>query len=69
MLKDEAGIEAEHDLWTSCFTPRELRLLARAAGLVVDDIYSVTPGAYRADPPDLEHPELLLLATRAPIDA
>jgi len=64
VLRDEAGAEAEHDLWTSCFTPRELRLLARSAGLVVDHLYAVTPGAYRADPPDLDHPELLLLATR-----
>ncbi len=39
-----------HDLWTSCFTPRELRLLARAAGLVPEEIWSVTPAPTPATP-------------------
>jgi SAM-dependent methyltransferase len=63
-VRDESGVEADFDLWTSCFTPRELRLLAARAGLAADAIWSVTPGAYAANPPDLEHPEFLLLATR-----
>ena len=63
-VKDETGAEAQFDLWTSCFTPRELRLIAARAGLAVDAIHSVMPGAYRQDPPDLEHAEFLLLATR-----
>ncbi len=63
-LKDPAGAEAVHDLWTSCFTPRELRLLARAAGLVPEHVWSVTPGAYAANPPDLDHPEFLLIAVK-----
>jgi SAM-dependent methyltransferase len=63
-LRSEQGDELEADLWTSCFTPRELRLLARAAGLAVEHVWSVTPGSYRAAPPDLDHPELLLLARR-----
>jgi SAM-dependent methyltransferase len=63
-VKDETGAEAEHDLWTSCFTPRELRLLAARAGLVVGDLWSVTPGGYAARPPDLDHPEYLMLAHR-----
>ena len=63
-VKDETGREAETDLWTSCFTPRELRLLAAAAGLRVDHLWAVTPGSYVADPPDLDHPEFLLLASR-----
>ncbi len=46
-IKDEAGQEATHDLWTSCFTPRELRLLAREAGLVPEALWSVTPGGLR----------------------
>ena len=65
-LKDEAGNEAEHDLWTSCFTPRELRLLARVAGLVPEHVWSVTPGDYARRPPDLDHPEFLLIARRDP---
>jgi len=61
-IKSEAGDDRDVDLWTSCFTPRELRLLAGAAGLDVVDIWSVTPGSYGPAPPDLEHPEFLLLA-------
>jgi SAM-dependent methyltransferase len=64
-IKDEDGREAEVDLWTTCFTPRELRLLSAAAGLEVEHVWSVTPGAYAAAAPDLDHPELLLVARRA----
>jgi SAM-dependent methyltransferase len=64
-IKDDGGRDAEVDLWTSCFTPRELRLLAARAGLAVDDIWSVRPGEYARNPPDLDHEEFLLLASRA----
>ena len=64
VIKDESGAEATHDLWTSCFTPRELRLLAGQAGLTPEAIWSVTPGAYGPNPPDLDHPEFLLIARR-----
>jgi SAM-dependent methyltransferase len=64
-LKNEAGDEKEFDLWTSCFTPRELRLLCERAGLEVAELWSVTPGAYRRDPPDLDHPEWLVVARKA----
>jgi SAM-dependent methyltransferase len=63
-VRDEAGVAAEVDLWTTCFTPRELRLLATASGLVVDDVWSVTPGAYAATEPTVDLPELLLRAHR-----
>lgn len=63
-VRSEEGEEREVDLWTSCFTPRELRLLAASAGLEVDHVWSVTPGAYAARPPDLDHPEYLLSARR-----
>jgi len=66
-IKDEDGRDAEVDLWTSCFTPREVRLLAARAGLSVDAIWSVRPGAYAPNPPDLDHEELLLLATKPPL--
>jgi len=64
MLRSETGEQIDADLWTSCFTPRELRLLARGAGLVVDDVFGVTPGAYRRQPADLDQPEFLLVAHR-----
>ena len=63
-VRNEAGVEVPTDLWTTCFTPRELRLLAEAAGLRTDHVWSVTPGDYAARPPDIDHPEFLLLATR-----
>jgi SAM-dependent methyltransferase len=63
-VKDAVGEQREFDLWTACYTPRELRLLAAAAGLDVVGLWSVTPGRYEQAPPDLEHPELLLIAER-----
>jgi SAM-dependent methyltransferase len=65
-VRDEAGVERPFDLWTSCFTPRELRLLFERAGLAVEHLWSVKPGAYRADAPDLDHPEFLVVARRPP---
>jgi SAM-dependent methyltransferase len=65
VVKNEAGADATVDLWTSCFTPRELRLLAARAGLVVRHLWSVTPGEYADRQPDLEQPEYLMLAQGA----
>ena len=65
-VKGEAGADLDADLWTTGFTPRELRLLATAAGLVVDAVWSVDPGDYAPRPPDLDHAEFLLLATKPP---
>lgn len=64
VVRDAAGEEIQTDLWTSCFTPRELRLLAAAAGLETEQLYAVAPGAYRREPPDIDHPEFLLVARR-----
>lgn len=62
-VRDEAGRVAEVDLWTGCYTPRELRLLAAAHGLRVDRISAVEPGAYGDAAPTTELPEYLVLAT------
>jgi SAM-dependent methyltransferase len=64
-VRDEGGVAAPADLWTTCFTPRELRLLAAHAGLEVRAIWSVAPGAYAADPPTIDSPEFLLVAARS----
>lgn len=61
VVRDEQGREAEHDLWTTCFTPRELRLMAVAAGFEVVDLWSVEPGKYVARPPDIDRAEFLVL--------
>jgi SAM-dependent methyltransferase len=64
VVRGETGAEVPAELWTTCFTPRELRLMAEAAGLRPEHIWSVTPGEYAARPPDIDHPEFLLLAVR-----
>jgi SAM-dependent methyltransferase len=63
-VRNEAGEPMPADLWTGCYTPRELRLLARAVGLEVDAVWSVTPGGYTRQPPSTETAEFLLVASR-----
>jgi len=61
-VKDAIGEQRDFDLWTACYTSRELRLFANQAGLKVLGLWSVTPGRYEQRAPDLDHPELLLIA-------
>ena len=61
---DAAGAKKEADLWTTCFTPRELRLMAERAGLNVEHLWSVTPGDYGRNRPVVDLPEFLLVARR-----
>ncbi len=63
-LRTPEGTTTERDLWTTCFTPRELRLLADRAGLAVEAVWSVTPGDYGRRRPEVDRPEFLLLARR-----
>jgi SAM-dependent methyltransferase len=64
VVKNAEGAEISTQLWTTCFTPRELRLLARTVGLVPVAVYGVTPGDYAERPPSLDVPEFLLLASQ-----
>lgn len=64
VVKSETGEDRSVDLWTTGFTPRELRLLARAAGLEVESVWSVNPGEYARRDPGLDHAEFLLIARR-----
>jgi len=64
-VRNEDGVEQVFDLWTTCFTPRELGLMAESAGLDVVGVHGVTPGRYGTAPPTLDDPELLLLARRS----
>ncbi len=63
-VRSEDGTPRAFDLWTTCFTPRELRLLAERAGLRCTGVWAVGPGDYARRPPDIDHPEHLLVATR-----
>jgi SAM-dependent methyltransferase len=65
-LRNEAGESRPFTLVTSCFTPRELRLLCARSGLAVEHLWSVTPGDYAERPPDLDHPEYLVVARPHP---
>ncbi|MGI9029130.1 MAG: class I SAM-dependent methyltransferase [Ilumatobacteraceae bacterium] len=65
-VRDPAGVAKAVELWTGCYTPRELRLLLAAHGFEVDRIASVEPGRYGDEPPTIESPEYLVTAVRAP---
>ena len=66
-IRDSSGVTVPAELWTTCYTPRELRMLAERCDLQVDDIWSVTPGEYDRAAPSVETPEFLLVASR-PVD-
>jgi 2-polyprenyl-3-methyl-5-hydroxy-6-metoxy-1,4-benzoquinol methylase len=63
-VRNDAGEERVFEMWTTCFTVRELALMARGAGLEVRAIHGVRPGEYASGPPTLDHPEILLFALR-----
>lgn len=63
-IHDPDGHPHPAELWTSCYTPRELRLLVGADGFDVEAVWSVAPGDYAARRCDLEHPEWLVVARR-----
>jgi SAM-dependent methyltransferase len=64
-VRDGDGTPLPAELWTTCYTPRELRLLAARAGLVDVEVWSVEPGAYQRARPTTESPELLVLGRRS----
>lgn len=63
-LRDSAGATRQVPMSTTCYTPRELRLLASVCGLEVIDVWSVAPGEYQEAEPVLDQPEFLLLAQK-----
>ena len=63
-IRGADGASKPFDLWTQCYSAEHLRLLAATAGLTVESISGVEPGAYGYRWPTLQHPELLLVATK-----
>jgi SAM-dependent methyltransferase len=63
-VRNESGVAIDADLWTGCYTPRELRLLCDAVGLDAQSISSVEPGAYGTNRPTVDSPEFLVIARR-----
>lgn len=65
-IRSPEGVIKQVDLWTGCYTPRELRLLAARVGLDVTAIHGVEPGQYSNSAPSLECPEHLVIALKTP---
>ncbi|MGY9074827.1 MAG: class I SAM-dependent methyltransferase [Acidimicrobiales bacterium] len=64
-IKDEQGTARLADLWTTCFTPRELWLLTERAGLEPEQIHSVYSGEqYTQAEPTVDEPEFFMVARR-----
>ena len=63
-VRNADGTATPFTLTTAAFTPRELRLLCGAASLDVEHLWSVEPGRYGRERPNLESPEYLVLARR-----
>lgn len=58
------GADRTIDLWTSVYTPRELRLLAIGVGLIPVHVWSVEAGNYARNVPTADEPELMLVARK-----
>ena len=65
-VKNQAGEAKPVDLWTGCYTPRELRLMLGACDFEVGSISSADPGAYRVGPASTESSEFLVVAFASP---
>lgn len=64
-VRSESGAEERpFPLASTCFTPRELSLLAQVAGLSVEAVWSVEPGRWARREPQIDLPELLMVARR-----
>ena len=65
-VRNQDGEVLGADLWTGCYTPRELRLMLEKAKMNVRDIFSVDPGSYANAVPSLETSEYLVIAFPSP---
>ena len=61
-IRNELGEVKNVDLWTGCYTPRELRLVFNLAGFDILNISSVEPGQYSNAVCSTELPEFLVVA-------
>lgn len=64
-VHNRAGVAKMVDLWTTCFTPRELRLMCETVGLTVESMTAATPGDWSERGPTAEDVEHLVIAARA----
>ena len=61
-IRNDSGEVKSVDLWTGCYTPRELRLVFDLAGFDMSSMSSVEPGHYSAAECSTELPEFLVIA-------
>jgi hypothetical protein len=61
-IRNELGEVKNVDLWTGCYTPRELRMVFKLAGFDILSISSVEPGQYSNAECSTELPEFLVVA-------
>ena len=64
VVTSPSGERKEVDLWTSVYTPRELRLMAIGVGLDPEHVWGVDPGDFDRRAPDVTRAELMLVARR-----
>ena len=65
-IRNQEGVGQTVDLWTGCYTPRELRIMLRNCQFEPHSISSVDPGAYREAPATTESSEFLVVAFASP---
>lgn len=63
-VRSPSGAVATVDLWTACYTPRELRMLFELVGLEVVGLWSVTPGGYTRHEPTVGEAEFLVVGRK-----
>jgi SAM-dependent methyltransferase len=66
-IRNQEGAAQTVDLWTGCYTPRELRLMLSACDFEPHSISSVDPGGYVEGPATTESSEFLVVAFATPV--
>lgn len=66
-IRNQEGDIQTVDLWTGCYTPRELRLMLSVCDFEPHSISSVDPGAYVEAPATTESSEFLVVAFATPV--
>jgi SAM-dependent methyltransferase len=66
-IRNQEGAAQTVDLWTGCYTPRELRLMLSVCDFEPHSISSVDPGGYVEGPATTESSEFLVVAFATPV--
>jgi len=66
-IRNQEGVAQTVDLWTGCYTPRELRLMLAVCDFEPHSISSVDPGGYQEGSATTETSEFLVIAFATPV--